>query len=110
MLCAGLFFLDHIVNHARHAATTETARRLVGRFTAFGIAHEPFVERPFCPDIIIIIKCQLAALAALQILCHDRLSVDLLGKFPGNFLPAAIFAIGFVSIQAQSFHHRSVLD
>ena len=98
MLRAGLFFLDQIVDHARHAAAAETARRLVGRFTAFRVTHEAFIKGSLRTDIIIIIKSQLAALTALQILCHDRLSVDLLGKFPGNFLPAAIFAMGFVSI------------
>ena len=60
----GFLFFDEIGNQARHAAATKTAGGLVLRFT-FGIAHKPSVKRFFRPDIVVVIKSQFAALAAL---------------------------------------------
>jgi len=52
------------VDHARHAAAIETTGRFMLGF-AFGVAHEAFVERLFRSYEVIVIKSQLAALAAL---------------------------------------------
>jgi hypothetical protein len=64
MFSGGLFFLDQFVNESRHTATAETARRMVFCF-ALWVTHEAFVERFFRSYEVIVIKSQLAALAAL---------------------------------------------
>ena len=64
MLGGGFFFLDQIVDHPRHAAAAKAAGKLVSGF-AFGVAHESLVEGLFSADIIVVVKCQFAALAAL---------------------------------------------
>ena len=66
----GFFFLDVIVDHARHAAAAKAARRFVWGYAAFRIAHEAFVERFFRADKVVVVKSQLAALTALKILRH----------------------------------------
>jgi hypothetical protein len=64
MLCGGFFFLDKIVDHARHTAAAEASGELVVGFT-FGVAHETPVEGLFSTHIIVVIKGQFSALAAL---------------------------------------------
>jgi len=64
MLGGGLFFLDQFVNESRCSATAEAARWLVFSF-ALWVTHEAFVERLFGSHEVIIIKRELAALAAL---------------------------------------------
>ena len=64
MLSGGLFFLDQFVNESRCGATAETARWLIFSF-ALWVTHEAFVERLFGSHEVIVIKRELAALAAL---------------------------------------------
>jgi len=64
MLGSGFLFLDQVVDHPRHAAAAEAAGKLVIGF-ALGVAHKSLVEGFFSADIIVIVKCQFAALAAL---------------------------------------------
>jgi len=64
MFSGGLFFLDQFVNESRRSATAETARWLVFGF-ALWVTHEAFVERLFGSHKVIVIKGELAALAAL---------------------------------------------
>ena len=64
MLRGGFFFLDQIVDHARHAAAAEAAGELVASFT-FGVAHESIIEGLFGTHIVVVVKRQFAALAAL---------------------------------------------
>jgi hypothetical protein len=64
MFSGGFFFLDQFVNKPWHAATAETPRWLVFCFP-FWVTHEAFVERLFRSYEVIVIKSQLAALAAL---------------------------------------------
>jgi hypothetical protein len=64
MFGGGFFFLDQFVNKPWHAATAETPRRLVFCFPLW-VTHEAFVERFFRSYEVIVIKSQLAALAAL---------------------------------------------
>ena len=64
MLGSGFLFLDQVVDHPRHAAAAEAAGKLVIGF-AFGIAHESLVEGLFSTDIVVVVKSQFAALAAL---------------------------------------------
>jgi hypothetical protein len=65
-------FLDVFVDQARYAAAGKATRRLKFRFT-FGIAHETPVKRFLSADVIIIVECEFAALAALQIFRHGFL-------------------------------------
>ena len=64
MLCGGFFFFDEIVDHARHAAAAEAPGELVLGFT-FGVAHETLVEGLFSTHVVVVIKGQFSALAAL---------------------------------------------
>src|SRR5882724_10081911 len=64
MFGGGFFFLDQFVNKPWHAATAETPRWLVFCFPLW-VTHEAFVERFFRSYKVIVIKSQLAALAAL---------------------------------------------
>jgi hypothetical protein len=64
MLGSGFFFLDQVVDHPWHAAAAEAAGKLVTGF-AFGVAHESLVEGLFSADKVVVVKGQLAALAAL---------------------------------------------
>ena len=64
MFSGGFFFLDQFVNKPWHAATAETPRWLVFCFPLW-VTHEAFVERFFRSYEVIVIKSQLAALAAL---------------------------------------------
>jgi hypothetical protein len=64
MFSGGLFFLDQFVNKPWHAPTAETPRWLVFCFPLW-VTHEAFVERLFRSYEVIVIKSQLAALAAL---------------------------------------------
>jgi hypothetical protein len=64
MFGGGFFFLDQFVNKPWHAATAETPRWLVFCFPLW-VTHEAFVERFFRSYEVIVIKSQLAALAAL---------------------------------------------
>ena len=64
MFSGGLFLLDQFVNQSRHTATAETARRMVFCFSLW-VTHEALVERLFRSHEVIVIKSQLAALAAL---------------------------------------------
>jgi len=64
MFSGGLFFLDQFVNESWHTATAETPRRLIFGFPLW-VTHEAFVERLFRSYEVIVIKSQLAALAAL---------------------------------------------
>ena len=75
MLGRGFFFLDVFMDQTGHAAAGKTARRLILCFT-FGVAHKPPIKRFFRPDVIVIVECELAAFAALQIFCHRFPSVD----------------------------------
>jgi len=69
MFGAGFFFFDVFVDQAGHASAAKTAGRFVLGF-AFGVAHEALVKRFFRADKIVIVKSELAAIAALQVLCH----------------------------------------
>jgi hypothetical protein len=64
MLGSGFLFLDQIVDHPWHAAAAEAAGELVIGF-AFWVTHESLVKGLFSADIIVVVKCQFAALAAL---------------------------------------------
>jgi len=64
MFSGGFFFLDQFVNKPRHTAAAETPRRLIFGFPLW-VTHEAFVERLFRSYEVIVIKSQLAALAAL---------------------------------------------
>ena len=64
MLRGGFFFLDQVVDHARHVAAAEAAGKLVLGFP-FGVAHESLVEGLFGTHIIVVVKGQFSALAAL---------------------------------------------
>jgi hypothetical protein len=64
MFGGGFFFLDQFVNKPWHAATAETPRWLIFCFPLW-VTHEAFVERFFRSYEVIVIKSQLAALAAL---------------------------------------------
>jgi hypothetical protein len=64
MFSGGLFFLDQFVNEPWHTATAKTPRRLVFCFP-LRVTHEAFVEGLFRSYEVIVIKSQLAALAAL---------------------------------------------
>lgn len=64
MLGGGFFFLDQIMDHPWHAAAAKAAGKLVSGF-AFRVAHESLVEGLLSADIVVIVKGQLAALAAL---------------------------------------------
>jgi len=65
-------FLDVFVDQTRHSTAGKATRRLKFRFT-FGIAHEAPIERFLSADVVIIVECKFAALAALQIFCHGFL-------------------------------------
>ena len=69
MLGRCFLFLDVFVDQAGHAAATKASGRFIFGF-ALWITHETAVKRLFRPDEVIIVKSELAALAALQILCH----------------------------------------
>jgi hypothetical protein len=60
----GFFFLDHFVDQSWHTATAETSRRLVFGFP-LRVTHKAPVERLFGSYVIVVIKSQFAALAAL---------------------------------------------
>jgi hypothetical protein len=64
MFGGGFFFFDQVVDHARHAATAEALRDLVLGF-ALWVAHETPIKGLFRADVVIIVKGQFAALAAL---------------------------------------------
>jgi len=64
MFSGGFFFFDQFVDKPWHTATAETARRVVFGFPLW-VTHEAFVERLFRSYKVIVIKSQLAALAAL---------------------------------------------
>ena len=64
MLGSGFLFLDQVVDHPRHAAAAEAAGQLVIGF-AFGVTHESLVKGLFSADIVVVVKGQFAALAAL---------------------------------------------
>lgn len=72
MFCSRFLFLDVFVNQTGNAAASEASRRFVFRFP-FGITHEPAVKWLFGPDIVVVVKSQFSALAALKILCHESL-------------------------------------
>jgi hypothetical protein len=61
---SGFFFLDIVVDHAWDAAAVETAGRYMLGF-AFGVAHEESIKGFLGADKVVLIKSQLAALAAL---------------------------------------------
>ena len=69
MLCRGFFFLNELVDQAGHAAAREAPRRLVLRLP-FRVTHKTPVKGFFRPYIIIVVKCQFAAFAALQVFRH----------------------------------------
>jgi hypothetical protein len=69
MLDRGFLLLDVFVNQTRHAPARKTTWRLIFCL-AFGVAHEPPIERFLSADVVIIVKSELAALAALKIFCH----------------------------------------
>ena len=95
MLRRGFFFLDELVDQAGYAAATKAARGLMARFS-FRIPHKPSVKGFFRSYVIVIVKCQFAAFAALQVFRHGHfllipgcpLSHLLTGTAPlfGNFL------------------------
>ena len=69
MLGPSLFLLDELVDKPWHGATTDTSGGL--RLGPIGIAHETEVKRLFGSDIAVIVKSELAALAALEVFSHD---------------------------------------
>jgi len=64
MLRGGFFFLDVVVDQARHPAAAKAARRLMFGF-AFRITHEAAVKRFLGADEVVVVKRQLAALTTL---------------------------------------------
>jgi hypothetical protein len=72
MLGRGFLLFDVFVNQARHAPARKTTGRLIFGL-AFGVAHEPTVERFLGADVVIIVESELAALATLKIFCHGFL-------------------------------------
>lgn len=64
MLSRGLFLFDIFMDQTRHGAASKTAWRLMFGL-AFRISHETAVKWLFGADEVVIIKSQLAALAAL---------------------------------------------
>jgi hypothetical protein len=77
------------VDQARDAAAAKTAGRFVLGF-ALGIAHEALIEGFFCADVIVVVKSQFAALAALQIFCHETSLRRSVIDRPAGSLAAAI--------------------
>src|SRR5690349_1226081 len=69
VLGSGLFFLDELVDQARHGAAADAARRL--RLRSVRIPHIFKVERFLSADVVVVIKSELAAFAALKILRHE---------------------------------------
>ncbi len=67
----GLFLFDELMDQSRHAAATETFRRLGLR--TVGISHEPKIEGLLGAHIVVIIKSDLAAFAALKVFRHVKL-------------------------------------
>jgi hypothetical protein len=67
----GLFFLDELVNQSRHGAAANASRRL--GLGAIGISHKSQIERLLGADIIIVVKSELAAFAALKIFGHGAI-------------------------------------
>jgi hypothetical protein len=63
------FFFDIFVDEPRHATAAKAAGRLVFGLT-FRVTHKTAVKRLFSADKVVIIKSELAALAALQIFGH----------------------------------------
>ena len=64
MLRRDFFFLDIVVNHAWHAAATKAARQFEFGL-ALGVAHKASVKRFLSADVVVVVKRQLAAFAAL---------------------------------------------
>jgi len=64
MFGGGFFFLDEFVNESRYSTAAEAAGRLVFGFS-FRVAHESLVKWFFRTDVVVVIKSQFAALAAL---------------------------------------------
>jgi hypothetical protein len=63
-----LFFLDKLIDQSRHGAAANASRRL--GLGAIRISHMPQIERLLGADVIVVIKGELAAFAALKILGH----------------------------------------
>ena len=64
MLRRGFLFLDVLVDQPRDAAAVETTGRFVLRL-ALGIAHETLVKRFLCANVVVVVKGQFAAFAAM---------------------------------------------
>ena len=68
----GLFFLDELIDQLGHGAATDASGRL--RLCAVRISHVSQVEGLFGADIVVIVKGELAAFAALKIFRHGKIS------------------------------------
>jgi hypothetical protein len=71
VLRAGLFFFDKLVNQSRHGAAANASRG--ERFGAIGISHKSQIKRLLGADVVVIVKSELAAFAALKIFGHGAI-------------------------------------
>src|ERR1051326_3596270 len=87
VLGSGFFFLDELLDQPRDRAATRAARRL--RLRSVRVAHIFKVEWFLSADVIVVIKSELAAFAALKILRHepgtsDRVSQSFIQRLASN--------------------------
>jgi hypothetical protein len=66
VFCPGLFFLDKLIDQPRHGAATDASGRL--RLGAVRVSHVFKIKRFLCADVIVKVKGELTAFAALEIL------------------------------------------
>jgi len=70
----GLFFLDELIDQLGHGAAGNASGRL--RLCAVRISHVSQIERLFGADVVVIVKGEFSALAALEIFGHREISSD----------------------------------
>jgi len=97
MLRRGLFLFNELVNQAGDAAATKAARRLMLRLS-FRITHKPPVKGFFRSYVVVIVKCQFAAIAALQVFRHSHFLLS-----PGH--PLSDFLTGTAPLFGNCFFH-----
>lgn len=109
MLSPGLFLLDELVDEPWDGPAANTPGRL--RPGAVRISHEPEVKGLLGADVIVIVKSDLAAFAALKVFRHSELLLYLSTlEGTSNFLTAAILLVGLFAVETEGLHHRRVLN
>ena len=64
----GLFFFDELINQSRDGAAVDASGRL--RLGAVGVSHVSQVEWLLGADIVVVVKSEFTAFAALKIFGH----------------------------------------